>query len=68
MALLILLSLGVLFAGINQAGSAPQEAVAVGAACFVAILARIAQAAAHHAINQEKEKSLPGEGVYMGPE
>ena len=56
MALLILLSLGFLFGGLNEAESAPQEAVVVGGACFVAILARIAQAAAHHAIKQEKEE------------
>ena len=55
MACLIGLSLGVLFTGLDKAESAPQQAVIVGGACFVAILARMAQAAAHHAINQEKE-------------
>ena len=38
----------------SEATGAPQEAVVCAFACFVAILARIAQAAAHHADNQEK--------------
>jgi energy-coupling factor transporter transmembrane protein EcfT len=52
--LLISVAILALVGGMSEATGAPQEAVVCAFACFVAILARIAQAAAHHADNQEK--------------
>lgn len=53
--ILVLVSLVVLFDGMSMAGSAPQQTVAVAQACFVAILARLAQASGHHL---EKNKQV----------
>ena len=45
--ILIFLAIGEVALGFLTAQSAPQECVTVGSGCFIAILARIAQAAAH---------------------
>lgn len=55
--LLVLLSFFVIAIGFKTAEGAPQECVAVGLACFLAILARIAQAAGHN-FKQDIKKDL----------
>jgi hypothetical protein len=45
--LLVVISFVVLFFGMSVSEGAPQEAVVVGLCCFLAILARIAQAESH---------------------
>lgn len=46
--ILVVLSIVVVGGGMFVSQSAPQESVVVALGCFVAILARIAQATAHH--------------------
>ena len=48
MVALIVLAFTVLLVGLTTSSGAPQEAVAAGLGCFLAILARMAQAAAHN--------------------
>jgi len=48
MSILVVLAIFVVGSGLGSSSSAPQEAVVAGMGCFLAILARIAQAAAHN--------------------
>jgi len=48
MTLLIIVAVGIIAVVYGLGTGAPQEAAAAGLGCFVAILARMAQAAAHN--------------------
>ena len=61
--LLISVAILALLGGMSAALGAPQEAVVCALACFIAILARIAQAAAHHADIQEKGPAASGKST-----
>ena len=47
MTILIVIAIIFVLGGLAEANGAPQEAATAGIGCFIAILARIAQAAAH---------------------
>jgi hypothetical protein len=55
MFLLIVGAVILLLGGLTLGGGPSREMPIIGLACFLAILARIAQAATHQAINQEKD-------------
>ncbi|MDB4524158.1 hypothetical protein N9208_04500 [Akkermansiaceae bacterium] len=61
--LLISVAILALVGGLSGATNTPQEAVVCAFACFIAILARIAQAAAHHADIQEKGPAASGKST-----
>lgn len=46
--ILVIIAIGMFVTEMASAESAPQQAVAAGNACFIAILARLAQASGHH--------------------
>lgn len=56
--ILVILALAVLGLGLVNAKSAPQEAVAAAIACFLGIMARVAQAAGHHDDLMEINKAI----------
>lgn len=56
---LVVFSLIVVTFGLLISKGAPQESVVVGLGCFLGIMARIAQASAHHgAISKQKEGNI----------
>lgn len=54
--ILILAALGSALSGAFNEYSAPQQSVIIGEACFFGILARIAQASAHHIDSKAKKE------------
>jgi len=53
--ILVIIAIGMFVVEMASATGAPQQAVAAGNACFIGILARLAQASGHHFDKAEKK-------------